>query len=80
MEKVKQEYKSKEIVYMVPEDNKNHVGEIHVQIDQEHLHAIRLENGLYTTHFLPHQQYSSIYELAKDVIDKMPQFNKSSPK
>jgi hypothetical protein len=77
VENTKQEYKGKEIVYVVPED-KSYIGEIHVKIDQEHLHAIRLENGLYTTHFLPHQQYSSIYELAKDVIDKVPQFSKSS--
>jgi len=69
----KEIYKGREIVFEIPDDD-NYVGEIRVEIDGQHLHVIRLEDGTYGAHLLPYSNYPSLLELAKDVIDKVPQF------
>jgi hypothetical protein len=76
----KEIYKDKEIAYdMPPPTEKGSIGgEVHVKIDHEDLHVIRMEDGTYGTHLLPFQNYGSIEQLAKDVIDKVPQFRKRS--
>jgi hypothetical protein len=75
----KEIYKGKEIIYKSHTAEEN-VGEMHVKIDQKDLHVMQLEDGSYKTHFLPFQNYGSIEELSKDVIDKVPQFRKGLSK
>jgi hypothetical protein len=75
----REEYKGREIEYDMPSSNQENVagaGEIHVKIDERHLHVMRAEDGSYTTHSLPFQAYNSVEELSKDVIDKVPAFRK----
>jgi hypothetical protein len=73
----REKYKDREIEYDMPSSNQeNAAGEIHVKIDQKHLHVMRAEDGSYSTHFLPFQAYNSVEELSKDVIDKVPAFRK----
>ncbi len=69
----KEMYRNKEIEYLIPEDE-NYVGEVHVRIGGKHLHTMRLGDGSYTTHSLPFQNYDSIQELTRDVVDKVPYF------
>jgi hypothetical protein len=78
----KEIYKGKEIAYDIPATTqKDSTGvEVHLKIDHEDLHVIRMEDGTYGTHLLPFQNYGSIEQLAKDVIDKVPQFRKRSTK
>lgn len=66
-------YKEKGIIIEEPEDP-NYIGEITVQIDGKHIHAIRMEDGTYSCHLLPYSSYDSPLELSKAVIDKVPQF------
>ena len=81
MEQNKREiYKGKEIIYEIPTTAEKNVGEIHVTIDNEHIHTTRMEDGSYGTHLLPFQNYGSVEELTKDVIDKVPQFRKGLSK
>ena len=85
MDHRKEIYKDKEIVYEAPATAEEDVtgsrsGEVHVRIDHQELHVIRMEDGTYGTHLLPFQNYGSIEQLAKDVIDKVPQFRKGSSK
>jgi hypothetical protein len=39
-----------------------------------------MEDGSYGTHLLPFQNYGSVEELTRDVIDKVPQFRKGLSK
>jgi hypothetical protein len=71
--KLKETYKSKEISFEIPDDD-SHIGEIHLEINGEHVHVTKMEDGRYATHLLPYADYSSVLELAKDLIDKVPQF------
>jgi len=75
----KEIYKGREIDFDVPDDN-NYIGEIRVEIDGQHLHVIRMEDGTYGAHLLPYNNYPSLVELAKDVIDKVPQFRAAPQK
>lgn len=68
-------YRNKEIIYSIPED-KNYVGEIHILMAGHHLHAMKLGDGSYATHFLPFKNYDSVQELTRDVTDKVPYFSK----
>ena len=72
-------YHNTEITYSIPEDER-YVGEIHMKIGGQHLHAMRLSDGSYATHFLPFKNYDSVQQLAKDVVDKVPYFSKDSVK
>ena len=69
-----QNYKQKEIIIEVPEDP-NYIGEILLQIDGKHIHAIKMEDGTYSSHLLPYSNYNSPLELSKAIIDKVPQFS-----
>jgi hypothetical protein len=83
MEHKKEKYKGKEIEYDMPSSDQENAApdEIHIKIDEKHLHVMRAEDGSYATHFLPFQAYNSVEELSKDVIDKVPAFrNKESSK
>jgi hypothetical protein len=71
----KEIYRNKEIIYSIPED-RQYVGEIHVLMAGHHVHAMKLSDGSYTTHFLPFKDYDSIQELMRDVADKVPFFSK----
>jgi hypothetical protein len=64
-------YKNKEIAYSISEDP-NYVGKIDLEIEHHHVHALRLLNGKYATHFLPYLEYDTIEELTNEVIDKVP--------
>lgn len=64
-------YKNKEITYSIPEDL-SYVGKIDLEIEHKHVHALRLLDGTYATHFLPYLHYDSIEELTNEVIDKVP--------
>jgi hypothetical protein len=77
----REEYKGREIEYDMPGSGQENAasGEIHVKIDEKHLHVMRAEDGSYSTHFLPFQAYNSVEELSKDVIDKVPAFRKEEP-
>jgi hypothetical protein len=70
----KEIYKGKEIAFEIPEDD-TYIGKIHLQINGEHIHVTRMEDGRYATHLLPYVDYSSVLQLAKDLIDKVPQFS-----
>lgn len=70
-------YNGIEITYSVPSDEE-HIGDIHMKIGEQHLHAVRLSDGSYTTHFLPFKNYDSIQSLARDAVDKVPYFAKRS--
>jgi hypothetical protein len=80
----KEVYKNREIVYEASTTAQKDItgggGEVHVRIDHEDLHVIRMEDGTYGTHLLPFQHYGSVEQLTKDVIDKVPQFRKRSSK
>jgi hypothetical protein len=64
-------YRNKEITYSIPEDP-NYVGKIDLEIDHKHVHALKLIDGTFATHFLPYLHYDSIEELTNEVIDKVP--------
>ena len=66
-------YKNKEIKYSIPDDP-NYVGKIDLEIEHNHVHALKLLDGKYATHFIPYLHYDSIEELTNDVIDKVPFF------
>ena len=66
-----EEYKGKHIVYT--EDDS--YGEINLTIDGEHVHGIRMKDDNYGTHLLPYLHYTSITEMAHQIIDKVPQFS-----
>ena len=66
-------YKGKKIIYSVPRD-KNYVGMIDLQVEHKHIHAMRLMDGSYATHFLPYLHYDSVEALTESVIDKMSHF------
>lgn len=68
------EYRGKKIVYDIPDDN-SYVGEVHLEIDGEHVHAIRMQDGNFGAHLLPYMYYTSIVDLAHDIMDKTPQFS-----
>jgi len=66
-------YHNKEITYSIPEDE-NYIGEIELTIEHKHIHAQKLIDGSYATHFLPYLHYDSIEELAQEVITNLPLF------
>jgi hypothetical protein len=66
-----EEYKGKHIVY--PEDDS--YGELEMIIDGQSVHAIKMKDDKYGSHFLPYMHYNSITELAHEIIDKVPQFS-----
>jgi hypothetical protein len=35
---------------------------------------MKLQDGTYATHYFPYWGYSSLEDLAKDIIDKVPEF------
>jgi len=77
VEHKKEKYKGREIEYDISSnDQEDAPGEMHIKIDEKHLHIVRAEDGSYTTHFLPFQSYNSMEQLSKDVIDKVPAFRK----
>jgi hypothetical protein len=69
-----EKYKGKSIVYNIPDDN-TYVGEIELTIDGEHVHVVKMQDGNYGAHLLPYNYYTSVIDLAHDVIDKTPQFS-----
>jgi hypothetical protein len=69
-------YHNSQIIYSIPKDEQ-YMGEINIKIGGQHVHAMRLSDGSYATHFLPFKNYNSIEELAKDVVDKVPYFRKA---
>ena len=73
METRKETYKGKEIIFGIPDDP-NYIGEIELEIDGKHIHMIKMEDGTYGAHLLPYANYSSIMQLARDVIEKVPEF------
>jgi hypothetical protein len=68
-------YRNKAIIYSIPEDPE-YVGEIHAKVEGHHIHAMKLIDGSYATHFLPFRSYSSVQELTRDVMDKVPYFKR----
>jgi hypothetical protein len=66
-------YKGKEIAFEQPQDDSK-IGEVRLEIDGKHVHAIRMEGGRYGSHILPYSDYDSIPDLAKALIDNVPQF------
>lgn len=66
-------YKGKKFVYSVPEA-KNYVGMLEIQVEHKHIHAMRLLDGSYATHFLPYLHYDSVESLSESVIDNVPFF------
>jgi hypothetical protein len=73
----KEKYKGREIEYDMPaRDQENAPGEVHLKIDNKHLHVMRTEDGSFVTHLLPFQNYKSMEELSKDIIDKVPALKK----
>jgi hypothetical protein len=70
-------YKDIQITYSIPQD-KRYVGDVKIKIGDKHIHAIRLSDGSYGTHFLPFKNYDSVEQLAKDIVDKVPYFRELS--
>jgi len=66
-------YKGKKFVYSVPMA-KNYVGLLDIQLEHRHIHAMRLIDGSYATHFLPYLHYDSVESLTESVIDNVPFF------
>lgn len=77
VQKKSEEYKGKHILY--EEKDPSFYGQIEVEITPSigdgHVHTIRMKNGRYGTHLLPYRDYSSIPEMAHDIIDKVPAFS-----
>jgi hypothetical protein len=69
----KESYHGKEITYSIPEDP-SYNGDIHAQIGGHHVHIMKLIDGSYTTHLLPFRSYSSMQELTRDIMDKVPYY------
>lgn len=69
----KELYRDNEIAYSIPEDP-NYVGDIHAQVGGHHVHIMKLIDGSYATHLLPFRSYSSVQELTRDVMDKVPYY------
>ena len=53
---------------------KNYVGMLGIQLEHKHIHAMRLIDGSYATHFLPYLHYDSVESLTESVIDNVPFF------
>jgi hypothetical protein len=66
-------YKGKEIAFEIPADESK-IGEVRLEIEGKHVHAIRMEDGKYGSHVLPYSDYDSIIDLAKALIDNVPEF------
>ena len=43
-------------------------------IDNAEIHIMKLQDGTYATHYFPYWGYSTLEDLAKDIIDKVPEF------
>jgi hypothetical protein len=72
MTEKREAYKSREILIETAETDEN---QVRLSIDEKQIDVVRDENsGKYTTYILPYQEYSSIEDLAKDVIDYLPSF------
>ena len=69
-------YKGKKFVYSFPMA-KNYVGMLDIQLEHKHIHAMRLIDGSYATHFLPYLHYDSVESLTESVIDNVPFFRTS---
>ena len=58
-------------------DHHNHGGGSNhssLTIDNANVHVMKLQDGTYATHYFPYWGYSSLEDLAKDIIDKVPEF------
>jgi hypothetical protein len=62
-----------EITYSIPEDP-SYVGDIYAQVGGHNIHIMKLIDGSYATHLLPFRSYSSVQELTRDVMDKVPYY------
>lgn len=72
MTEKREAYKSREILIETAETDEN---QVRLSIDGKQIDVVRDENsGKYATYTLPYQEYSSIEDLAKDVIDYLPSF------
>lgn len=56
---------------------KNYVGKLDIQLEHKNIHAMRLIDGSYATHFLPYLHYDSVESLTESVIDNVPFFRTS---
>ena len=65
MPQEQQSYRGFEIV-IDEEDN--------LRIDEKSIDVEKLETGVYVTSYLPYTEYTSIMELAQNVIDLAPDF------
>jgi hypothetical protein len=45
-----------------------------LSIDDSNIHIMRTPDGKFSAHYFPYWSYESIESLAKDLIDKVPEF------
>jgi hypothetical protein len=45
-----------------------------LSIDDADIHVMTLQDGTFSTHYFPYWSYDSLEKLARDLIDKVPEF------
>jgi len=79
-------YHGKRVVINQPDINRSHEldmthdmhGHEHghgtLMIDDLDIHIMTLQDGTFATHYFPYWSYDSLEKVAKDLIDKVPEF------
>jgi hypothetical protein len=79
-------YHGKKVVINQPEEHIMHdahetldtreTGELHgtLLIDDADIHIMTLQDGTFATHYFPYWSYDSLEKLARDLVDKVPEF------
>lgn len=45
-----------------------------LSIDNVDIHIMNLQDGTFATHYFPYWSYDTVEKLARDLIDKVPEF------
>jgi len=75
-------YHGKKVVINQPEERISHdmhgIQDMHghdiLSIDDADIHIMTLQDGTFATHYFPYWSYDSLEKVAKDLVDRVPEF------
>jgi H2-forming N5,N10-methylenetetrahydromethanopterin dehydrogenase-like enzyme len=65
---------SKEEMRLMQKEHAGHEMHDILSIDGSNIHIMRTPDGKFSAHYFPYWSYDSLESLAKDLIDKVPEF------
>ena len=71
--KIEETYKGKKIILNVNGNKK----EIDLSIDNHHIHVMKLKDKL-SSHYLPYMEFTNPIDLAKAIVDNIPEYSQKS--